>query len=81
MFEKMTQELHEKANVIEALGRIYTKVLDAYHWDCCISHAPDEEHDSYWFTEKSDDEYWGTEKEQKKAYEMVLKAIENLAKK
>ena len=80
MFENKVNELRKKADFVDALSYIYDKLSDAYNWDCMTFHAPDEEHDENWFTEKNEDEMSDWEKSRSDAYRAVFDAIEKLAK-
>ena len=80
MFDKKYNELLEKANLISALGTIYTYLEDKMHWDCMKYNEPDAEHDSAWFTEYDTNDMYDSQKSLLKAYKMVLSDIEKLAK-
>ena len=77
-FEEKYNELHEKAERVNNLGHIYSKVEESMKWDCMKYNEPDEEHEEYWFTEPDKDDYRYS---QYQAYQEVLEAIEKLANK
>ena len=80
MFEKKANELMKKAQMIQVYGDIYNTIMDKMNWDCREYHEKDSEHDSYWFTDKPDDEMSDWQIVKRDAYQVVLDAIEKLAK-
>ena len=75
-FEEKYNELHEKAERVNNLGRIYDKLNESMKWDCMDWHEQDDEHEEAWFTEPEEDSW---KYSQYQVYQEVLEAIEKLA--
>ena len=81
-FDSKVNELHNKAERVEVLSRIYKNLEDKMKWDVMTYHSADDEHDEAWFTEPDPEEYgYDNKMIAYETYNEVLEMLEKLANK